>query len=292
MRWLITGAAGMVGSDLQHELKGRSEETVAVGRVELDVSDRDAVLSLVRQTRPDVIVNCAAFTRVDDCETNQQQADAINGLAVETLATAANDTDALLVHISTDFVFDGSATTPYDVDHPTAPVSAYGRSKLLGEEAARRARNHVILRTSWLFGIHGWNFVEAMRKQVTAGKNELRVVDDQRGKPTYTPHLAQAIINLSTAAIGDDAHRGVFHYADDDECSWFDFAVEIMRQLDERSELPQKVNVIPVTTADFPRPAQRPPYSVLSTRRYSEVTGQTPESWREGLEEYLELRRA
>lgn len=280
----------MVGSDLRHELKARGEEAVAVGRVELDVSDRDAVLSLVRQTRPDVIVNCAAFTKVDDCETQEEQANAINGYAVETLATAVNDTDALLIHISTDFVFDGSATQPYEVDRPTAPLSAYGRSKLLGEQAAQRAAKHIILRTSWLFGIHGWNFVEAMRKQVALGKDELRVVNDQRGKPTYTPHLAAAIIELANAAQQEE-HRGIFHYADDDECTWFDFASEIIRQLDERGELPQPVRMTAVTTAEFPRPAHRPAYSVLSTRRYTEATGQQPESWREGLGEYLALRK-
>lgn len=291
MRWMITGAAGMVGSDLHNELKGLAEETVAVGRVELDVADRTAVVSLVRSTKPDVIVNCAAYTKVDDCETNEELANAINGHAVGTLADAANETGALLVHISTDFVFDGTSRRPYEVTDPTTPLSAYGRSKLLGEQAAARANRHAIVRTSWLFGIHGWNFVEAIRKQIALGRTELRVVNDQRGKPTYTPHLAAAIIELANVAWRQEEHRGIFHYADEAECTWFDFASEIIRQLGERGELPQPVRMTPVTTAEFPRPAHRPAYSVLSTRRYTDATGQRPESWKEGLEEYLALRR-
>lgn len=290
MRWMITGAAGMVGSDLHNELKGLAEETVAVGRVELDVADRTAVVSLVRSTKPDVIVNCAAYTKVDDCETNEELANAINGHAVGTLADAANETGALLVHISTDFVFDGTSRRPYEVTDPTTPLSAYGRSKLLGEQAAARANRHAIVRTSWLFGIHGWNFVEAIRKQIALGRTELRVVNDQRGKPTYTPHLAAAIIRIAREASNDPEARGIYHYADNDDCTWFDFTAEIVRQLGSRSELPAPVNLVPVTTSEFPRPARRPAYSVLSTRRYSEVTGCEPDEWIEGLEEYLELR--
>lgn len=292
MRWLITGAAGMVGSDLKHELQGQAEEIVAVGRVELDVADRTAVMSLVRKTRPDFIVNCAAFTKVDDCETNEALASAINGHAVDTLADSANEVGAILMHISTDFVFDGTSRTPYEVDALTNPLSAYGRSKLLGEHAAARAEKHIIVRTSWLFGIHGWNFVEAIRRQIALGKRELRVVDDQRGKPTYTPHLAAALIRLGREAVHNAAARGIFHYADEDECTWYDFTREIVRQLEERDELGQPVALQPVTTAEFPRPAQRPAYSVLSTSRYRQVTGCEAELWQEGLEEYLELRPA
>jgi dTDP-4-dehydrorhamnose reductase len=290
MRWLITGAAGMVGSDLHHELKARGEEIIALGKTDLDVTDGKTVIALCRRSRPDVIVNCAAFTKVDDCETNEDIASAINGHAVETLAEAADESGATLLHISTDFVFDGTSTTPYEIDDPVAPISAYGRSKLLGEQAARKAARHVIVRTSWLFGIHGWNFVEAIRKQIGLGKRELRVVNDQRGKPTYTPHLAEAIIHLAGKSAKNGHALGTFHYADDDECTWFDFTKEIVRQLDERGELPHPVEILPVTTNEFPRPAPRPSYSVLSTRRYSEVTGCEPERWAEGLDEYLELR--
>lgn len=278
MKWLITGAGGMLGTDLRNELTSRGEEVAALTRSDLDVTDSRAVLAAVREHAPSVIVNCAAYTKVDLAEAEESAAKAINGSAVELLANAANDVDALLVTISTDFVFDGSKREPYEPDDTTAPLSAYGRSKLLGEIAATHAKQHLILRTSWLFGVHGHNFVEAIRKQIDSGKNPLTVVSDQRGRPTYTPHLARAIVRL--APVG----RGVVHYADADECSWFDFARAIVEESGASTE------VTPVSSEDFVRPATRPAYSVLSTRRYEELTGVTPDSWRTGLREYLALR--
>jgi dTDP-4-dehydrorhamnose reductase len=272
--WLITGAGGMAGTDLHAELANRGEQVTALSRTDLDITDSRAVNACVEEHAPAVIVNCAAYTKVDQAETEESAANAINGSSVELLAAAANRVGALLVQISTDFVFDGGKTSPYEVTDQTHPLSAYGRSKLLGEIAATHAEKHLIVRTSWLFGIHGHNFVEAIRNQVRKG-NPLRVVSDQSGKPTYTPHLANAIIRLAVADV-----RGVIHYADDDECSWFDFACAIA------GDYP----VAPVSSDAFQRPAKRPAYSVLSTERYRRVTGVAPESWREGLEEYLALR--
>ncbi|HET7433278.1 MAG TPA: dTDP-4-dehydrorhamnose reductase [Thermoanaerobaculia bacterium] len=280
MKWLITGGAGMVAADLRNELQARGEEVIAPNRAELDVTDATAVQHFIAEHRPHAIINCAAFTKVDLAEEQEAIANAINGSAVEFLAHAANDVDALLMQISTDFVFDGSKTTPYEVNDATNPLSAYGRTKLLGEQAATQARKHVIVRTSWLFGVNGPNFVEAMRGQIRKGTNPLRVVSDQRGRPTYTPHLASAILRLAQ----HENARGVFHYADESECSWFDFARAIVEEVRAR------VDVAPVTTAEFPRPAKRPAYSVLSTERYERVTGVRPESWRDGLREYLALR--
>jgi dTDP-4-dehydrorhamnose reductase len=283
-RWVITGAAGMVGSDLCKELLSRGEEVVALSRQELDVTDSRNLRAAMAEHRPSVVVNCAAYTKVDLAEQEESVANAINGSAVELLAEAANEADALLVHISTDFAFDGSKQTPYEVNDATGPVSAYGRSKLLGELAAAHARKHVIVRTSWLFGVHGPNFVEAIRNQIRKGTNPLRVVSDQRGRPTYTPHLANAILRLAHVASADEHARGMYHYADEGECSWFDFAKAIVEESGASTEL------LPVTTDEFPRPARRPAYSVLSTERYERVTGVRPESWREGLPEYLRLR--
>jgi dTDP-4-dehydrorhamnose reductase len=283
-RWLITGAAGMVGIDLRHALEARDETVVALGRNDLDVTDARAVRDAVTAAQPTIVVNCAAYTKVDDAEANESVANAINGSAVEHLAAAANAASATLVHISTDFVFDGSSRAPYEVNAPTAPLSAYGRSKLLGEQAAAQAEKHAIVRTAWLFGVHGNNFVEAIRNQLRKGTNPLRVVSDQRGRPTYTPHLAAALIRIGRLAAESDSARGIFHYADADECSWFDFASEIVRAAGAETR------VEPVTSDQFPRPAKRPAYSVLSTERYERLTGVTPESWREGLREYLQLR--
>ncbi|MDQ6802701.1 MAG: dTDP-4-dehydrorhamnose reductase [Acidobacteriota bacterium] len=280
MKWLITGAAGMVGTDLQNALAIRGEEFLPLTRSDLDITDSRAVTAAVVEANPSIVVNCAGFTRVDAAETNARLANAINGSSVELLAQAANEVDALLVHLSSDFVFDGRRQTPYEINDLTAPLSIYGRSKLLGETAATHARKHVIVRTSWLFGVHGPNFVEAIRNQIRKGTNPLRVVNDQRGRPTYTRHLADAIIRIATL----DA-RGIMHYADEPECTWYDFARAIVE------ELGADVTVKPIATEDFPRPATRPAYSVLSTERYERLTGVRPESWREGLREYLSLNR-
>lgn len=279
-RWLVTGAGGMVGTDLRDELLARDIEFHSLNRSELDITDSRAVAEAVQSAAPDVIVNCAAYTRVDDAESHEHIANSVNGSAVEFLAAAANEADSLLVHLSTDFVFDGTKTAPYEVNDGTNPLSAYGRSKLLGEIAATHARKHLIVRTAWLFGVHGPNFVEAIRNQIRKGTNPLRVVNDQRGKPTYTPHLAQAIIRLA----GHETARGVVHYADEPECTWFDFARAIVEESGATTE------VTPVSTPEFPRPAKRPAYSVLSTERYQRITGVRPDSWRDGLHEYFQRR--
>ncbi|HJT17491.1 MAG TPA: dTDP-4-dehydrorhamnose reductase [Thermoanaerobaculia bacterium] len=276
MKWLITGASGMVGSDLRDALDLRGEDIVALAKSDLDITDSRDVQAAVAEAVPDVIVNCAAYTRVDDAESNESLANAVNGSAVELLARSANDFHAILVQLSTDFVFDGSKRAPYEINERTAPLSAYGRSKLLGENAAKHAKRHVVLRTSWLFGKRGNNFVEAIRRQLGKGVNPLRVVNDQRGRPTYTPHLAEAIIRVVNGGA-----NGVVQYADEPECTWYDFACAIVE------ELGAAVSVNPVSTEEFPRPAKRPAYSVLSTERYERITGVRPESWREGLHEYL-----
>ena len=276
-RWLITGAAGMVGRDLADELTSRGEDVIALVKADLDISDSRAVFAKIAETKPSIIVNCAAYTKVDAAEENESMANAINGSSVEFLARAANEVDALLVQISTDFVFDGAKTMPYDINDTTHPLSAYGRSKLLGEVAATHAEKYLIVRTSWLFGVNGPNFVEAIRDQIRKGTDPLRVVDDQRGRPTYTPHLASAIIRHAQL----DAW-GIAHYADDEECSWYDFACAIAEG--------SGVTVKPVSSDHYPRPATRPAHSVLSTERYERLTGVRPESWREGLREYLARR--
>ena len=276
MTWLITGAAGMVGTDLRNELESRGESVVALAKGDLDIVNRDDVMRVVSDARPDVIVNCAAYTKVDLAESEESLANAINGSAVEFLVAAADAVSAQLIQLSTDFVFDGSSARPYDVNDATGPLSAYGRSKLIGEHAAAR---HTVLRTSWLFGVHGNNFVEAIRNQIRKGTNPLRVVNDQRGRPTYTPHLANAIIRIANLGA-----RGIVHYADEGECTWFDFASAI------NEELGSSTRIEPVTSDQFPRPAKRPAYSVLSTERYERLTGINPESWRDGLREYLSLR--
>lgn len=291
MRWLITGGNGMLGTDLGRALEERGDEVFQVGHRALDISDKETVDRYADEILPDVIVNCAAYTKVDDCETNVDHAMKINGWAVEQLADAANRHDALLVQVSTDFVFDGTSTVPYEITDPVAPLSVYGKSKLEGEERARLAKRHVVLRTSWLFGANGWNFVEAIRKQILSGRTTLRVVDDQRGCPTYTPHLANAIVRLSDCVRAENELGGTYHYCDSPHCTWFDFATAIVDEMLADGSAPAGTHVDRTTTAEFPRPARRPAYSVLSTERYRHVTGHEPESWRDGLAEYFEATR-
>lgn len=274
----------MVGRDLVHALSSRNESVLALDRTQLDITVATEVRQAVKDAKPTIVVNCAAYTKVDQAESEENLATAINGSAVEFLAEAANQVDALLVHVSTDFVFDGGKREPYEVNDRTAPLSAYGRSKLVGEHSATHAHKHLVVRTAWLFGIHGPNFVEAIRNQIRKGTNPLRVVDDQRGRPTYTPHLAEALVRLGLLAQASETARGIVHYADEGECTWYDFTRAIVEEVGAATA------VTPVTSSEFVRPAQRPAYSVLSTERYERLTGVKPEPWREGLREYFELR--
>lgn len=287
MNWMITGAAGMLGTDLIERLLAGREEVSPFPREELDITDGAAVLSAVREAAPDVIVNCAAFTKVDECEEQEELATRINGAAVGHLAHAANEVDALLIQVSTDFVFDGSSERPYEVDDPVAPLSAYGRSKLEGERQAAAAAKHQIVRTSWLFGTAGWNFVEAIRRQIDTGREELRVVDDQRGGPTFTKHLADAIVRLGRLGAREETARGIFHYSDQPDVTWYGFAVAVAEEMQQSGALAREVRIHPVSSDEFPRPARRPAWSVLSTSRWEAVTGRTPADWRGGLREYL-----
>jgi dTDP-4-dehydrorhamnose reductase len=275
-RWLVTGAGGMLGQDLLAACARDGVAVMGLSKAELDVSVRDSVLATVREIRPAVIVNCAAFTKVDDCEARVDTARAVNGEAVAHLAEAADEVGALLVQVSTDFVFDGSLRRPLQEHDPVGPISEYGRSKLLGEENAGKAARHLVVRTSWLYGRGGWNFVEALRKQVAAGKKQLTVVEDQVGSPTATPDVADALLAL----VGSGA-LGTVHFANAGETSWFGYAQEIARLAG------WGVEVSPISSAELSRPAPRPEYSVLDTARYEGLTGRHPRPWREPLAEYV-----
>jgi dTDP-4-dehydrorhamnose reductase len=265
----------MLGRDLLREGERRGIRMIGRDLPELDVTDDVALGAAIRGLSPEVVVNCAAFTKVDDCEKERDLARRVNGEAVANLAAAADEAGALLVQISTDFVFDGSLRRPLREDDPVGPISEYGRSKLLGEENARRAAEHLVIRTSWLFGVDGWNFVEAIRKQVRAGRSELTVVDDQVGSPTSTVDLSAAICDLVAAGA-----RGVVHFSNAGEVSWRGFAEEIVR-IDGKP-----VRVTPIDSATLGRPAPRPAWSVLDTGRFRELVGHPPRSWQSALADY------
>jgi dTDP-4-dehydrorhamnose reductase len=278
-RVLVTGAAGMLGSDLAPVLAAAGHEVLARPRSDLDITDPKSVLRALRELAPDVVVNCAAFTKVDDCETDPRAFD-VNANAVSHLVEACARLGAQLVQISTDFVFDGSKGAPYVEDDPVNPLSAYGRSKRAGEEAALRLPGCLVVRASWLFGRSGWNFIEAILKQAESGKKRLSVVVDQVGRPTATTDLSGAI-----AALLETGTSGVYHFANRGEVSWNEFAREILWRAGHGD-----VEVEATTSAVLARPARRPPYSVLDTGKYERLTGRPIRPFHEPLAEYLARR--
>ena len=278
-RILVTGASGMLGSDLAPALSSAGHEVLARPRSDLDITDEGAVRRTLRELRPDVVVNCAAFTRVDDCETDPLAAE-INGKAVGVLADACGQVSAQLVQVSTDFVFDGTKRTPYVEEDAPRPLSAYGRGKRAGEEEALRLPGSLVVRASWLFGRSGWNFVEAILKQVEGGRERLSVVSDQIGRPTATIDLSEAI-----AALLEAGASGIYHFANRGEVSWYEFAREIL-WLAGRSDVPLDA----ISAQALGRPAPRPSYSTLDTGKYERATGRPIRDFRDPLAEYLARR--
>lgn len=276
MRLLVTGSRGQLGRALAQAGPARGHAVAGYDLPELDITDAAAVRRLVEAERPDVVVNCAAFTAVDAAEVDEARATAVNGEGVANLAVMANSVGAVLLHISTDYVFDGRPGRAWREDDPTEPLSAYGRSKLAGERVAVLATRHLVVRTAWLFG-EGWNFVEAIRKQLDAGKRELEVVSDQVGSPTFAGDLAETLVEL--LEIGA---RGVVHAVNDGVTSWHGFACEIVRLLGADAA------VRPIGTRELNRPAPRPANSVLDTARLRGLLGHALPPWQDALRRYLE----
>jgi len=271
-------------------------EVHGLGRPDFDLSDPRSVHAALEVLRPAVIVNCAACTDVDGCESHADQAFRVNGEGPGALATAARDLDATLVHVSTDYVFAGDGSVPYREEDPTVPRTVYGRSKLAGEEAivASGLERYFIVRTSWLFGPGGGNFVETMVRLANE-REELRVVADQVGSPTYTGDLARAIFNLLALEEGPESQSGhcpygLYHFANSGVCSWHGFAETIVVLARESGEPVETARVVPITTADFPRPAPRPAYSVLDTNKYRRATGKKIPPWQDALQRYFAER--
>ena len=256
MRVLIIGCLGMLGSDLM-QVFSSNEDVLGSDLPEIDITDPDQCRARIRDLRPGVIINAAAMTDVDYCETHEPEAVKVNGNGAGHLACAAAEIGAHLIHYSTDYVFDGQKSEAYREDDPTAPVSAYGRSKLIGEELVRSAcQDHLIIRTSWAFGRNGKNFIRTIISAAREGR-ALRVVNDQRGCPTYTRDLAS-----HTALMLKAGCRGTYHVTNSGSCTWYELAV---RALDWAGL--ERVRITPVTTADFPRPAKRPANSILANSK-------------------------
>jgi len=278
MRITIFGATGLLGKPLMWESK--ADEVTGLGSKDADIRDVAPVRRAIANTHPDWIVNAAAYTDVDGCESNQQLALAVNWRGAVNIAQVAKESGARLLFVSTDYVFDGLGTTPYEPDHPRAPRSVYGRSKAEAEEEITRiSPDACIVRTSWLFGVGGKCFPDTILK-LASSRSTIDVVNDQRGSPTHAPDLARAIISLCHASA-----KGIVHATNSGDCTWFEFAREIVRSAGLNT-------VIHPTTSDkFIRPAERPRYSVLSPASLHRYGIGMPH-WKEALRNYLSIRNA
>jgi dTDP-4-dehydrorhamnose reductase len=279
MRLLVIGAAGMLGQDLLAAAEGAGHTTAGLDLPELDITDAAATHAAAADARPDVVINCAAWTDVDGAEADEEAATAVNGTGAGHVAAASAAAGALVVQISTDYSFDGTATEPYTESAPTSPLGAYGRSKLAGEQAVQAAAPgaYAIVRSSWLFGPHGKNFVDTILR-LGAERDEISVVDDQVGCPTYTGHLAAGLVEIAERRL-----TGVAHVAGGGSCSWYDLAVAALDRTGTDCVVKRW------TTEELGRPAPRPAYSVLRTER-GDVPRLPP--WEEGLAAHLAVSRA
>ncbi|MEV3930315.1 MULTISPECIES: dTDP-4-dehydrorhamnose reductase [unclassified Streptomyces] len=287
--WLVTGAGGMLGQDVLARLARDGGSTVGLDRKALDITDADAVRRAVEEHGPAVIVNCAAWTAVDDAETREDEALRINGDGPRLLAEACAERGIVLIQVSTDYVFDGAGGEPYAEDAPTAPRSAYGRTKLAGEEAVLSLLPDTgyVVRTAWLYGAGGGNFARTMIK-LEGIKDTLDVVDDQLGQPTWTVDLADRLVRLGQGALAQTAPAGVYHGTSGGETTWFGYTRAIFEQLGADPE-----RVRPTTSAAFARPAPRPAYSVLGHDRWTRAGIEPIRDWREALAEaFPDLRAA
>ncbi|MGB1906048.1 MAG: dTDP-4-dehydrorhamnose reductase [Spongiibacter sp.] len=280
MKILLTGANGQLGRCVQDVFADSDHTLIALDRQSLNIADEQAVNTLVDEHRPHVILNAAAYTAVDKAESEQEQARQINVDGPANLAKAAARHNALIIHISTDYVFDGRKTTPYVETDPTNPQGVYGQTKLDGEQQVTHHNpKHVILRTAWVFSEYGNNFVKTMLR-LGKERDSLGVVADQVGCPTYAGDIAKACRRVVERYDADTAHYDIYHYGGDIALSWCDFARAIFTQGVEQGVLAQSPQVKAITTAEYPTPAQRPAYSVLSSDKFERDYGVAASDWR------------
>ncbi len=276
MKVLVTGYNGQLGFDVVKELNGRGVECNGVDLQDFDITDNSATLQYVKTYHPDVIVHCAAYTAVDKAQDDEEACYRVNVVGSENLAIAAKEIDAKMLYVSTDYVYGGSGEVPFEVTDPTDPKSVYGKTKLLGEEAVKaNVKKYFIVRTSWVFGINGNNFVKTMLR-LGAEREELTVVCDQIGSPTYTPDLARLICDL----IATEKY-GIYHGTNENYCSWADFAKAIMT-LGGR-----KAKIRPIPSSEYPAKAQRPFNSRLSKACLDEAGIERLPTWQDALERYI-----
>lgn len=277
---LITGVGGMLGWDvlsLFNKKPSKDYLVIGITRKECDLTNRESSAKLISDVRPDGIIHCAAFTNVDDCESERDKAFLVNGSVTKHLAECAEGVGSRTFYISTDYVFDGEKNVPYEEDDRVFPVTAYGQSKREGEVATLQLGDKgAVIRTSWLFGHNGPNFVKAIIRKAKA-EGKLKVVDDQKGSPTFTVDLAEGIMN-----IVEGGASGIFHISNTGECTWLEFAKEIVKKAGIEG-----VEINPISTEELSRPARRPKNSVLSCEKYNAFVGKPLKHWGDALEAYL-----
>jgi dTDP-4-dehydrorhamnose reductase len=276
MKILLFGHRGMLGTDLVSQLKIK-HEIIGLDKDEINIVSAAECKQAIKENVPDIIINAAAYTDVDGCETNKEECFAVNAEAVRNIAEACRDKNIRIIHFSTDYVFDGTGSEPYSEEHTCNPINTYGRSKLAGEIYLQRlSDNYLLIRSSWLYGKNGNNFVRKIIEKAEK-VNKLEVVDDQIGSPTYTKDLATAIDLLLDRSI-----TGIFHLTNRGNCSWFQFAVKILQEAAIKG-----VQVAPIKSDKLMRPARRPLYSVLSNQKFIQETGKTMQPWQLALQDYL-----
>lgn len=277
MRILVLGCKGMLGTDLVADLGG-TYQVIGKDVDDFDIASSSECNNLIGGSGADVVINAAAYTNVDGCETDEAGALSVNADGVRNVALACRESGIKLIHFSTDYVFDGTKKTPYVEDDPCSPINAYGRSKLRGEEYLREvSNNYILIRSAWLYGRHGRNFVTAI-VQKAKDTGMLEVVDDQTGSPTYTVDLASAVRVL---VEGD--HRGIFHVTNRGTCTWYQFACKILEYMGM-----DDVSITPIRSAKLDRAAHRPAYSVLSCRKFADTTHRTMRFWQIALKDYID----
>ena len=282
MRVLVAGATGQLGVDLVNLLRRQGVDVAAPDAQRLDLLRPQTVRDAVRDARPHWVINCAAYTQVDRAEQERETAFAVNRDGARVLAEAAAAAQAWMLQVSTDFVFSGQSSAPYTEDDPTGPLGVYGQSKRDGELAVQQAcASSIVVRTAWLYGVHGNNFVKTMLR-LAAQRDELRVVSDQIGTPTWTQDLAGALW-----ALMQEPQAGVFHFSDAGQASWYEFAAAIVEAARALDFPVQAQRVVPITTAEYPTPAQRPAYSVLSKAKIERLLAAPIPHWRDSLRAML-----
>ena len=281
MKFFITGVNGQLGYDVKRELLERGyTDILAPTRVDLDITNEDAVKKMIREYRPSVIFHCAAYTAVDKAEEEQEKCYQVNVLGTKYLTEAAKEMDAKIIYISTDYVFDGTKEGLYQIEDKVNPVNYYGKTKYLGENFIREYDNHIIVRISWVFGINGKNFIRTMLNLAESHK-ELNVVCDQIGSPTYTKDLAGLLVNMFLSNV-----KGLYHVTNEGYCSWYEFAEFIFK------ESRKKVKVHPILTKDYKTIAKRPLNSKLSKESLDDIGMKRLPEWQDAVKRYIrELKK-